>query len=91
MRVHRHECRSCRENVDLLRRSTEFESCPFCEDGKLEWQATVGVVYSSGNDIRPGVRELVEEWNDRVEENPHYEQSDVPVLLGKLEELIEHE
>lgn len=65
MMVHRHACGECGTQVDFLTRDGDL----YCECGaELEFSGTVGVVYSSANDIRPQVVELVEEWREHQED-----------------------
>lgn len=63
MLVNRAECADCGAHVDYLSRDKELR----CECGaKLAFVGKAGVVYSSGNDIRPEVHEYVEDLRTRA-------------------------
>lgn len=49
MMVHRSKCDECGEFIDYLNASDEFEGCPFCDDGQLEFQGTMGCVTGTGD------------------------------------------
>lgn len=74
-------CPNCGDEVD---NGEECESwdCVYCGET---------MVPKDKADVTPNdaLRELIEEWRDRVEEHSSaYHQSDVPVLLDELEEVI---
>lgn len=63
MMVNRYGCGECETHVDFLDRDGPLH----CECGEeLEFVGKVGCVIGTGSDVRPGARELVEEWRSRI-------------------------
>lgn len=50
MMVHRYTCGDCDNSVDYLKKSDEFDCCPFCVSGNFEYSGPVGVVGSISNE-----------------------------------------
>lgn len=63
MMVSRAECADCDAHVDYLSRDKDL--CCEC-GGEMEFVGKVGVVYGSGNDIRPEVQKHIEDWRERA-------------------------
>lgn len=62
MMVNRYGCEECETRVDFITRDGPL----YCECGEeLEFVGKVGCVIGTGSDVRPDVREKIEEWREK--------------------------